>query len=121
MTAVEEPRALIDELRKYAGPYGEGLCTRSANALEAALSERDALILSTGEHITVRSELRERVTALEKVLEKRERTIAARDRRIARLVDALGYARAQGVRFPADDEPQVVLSSLSPKLGEEKR
>lgn len=48
-------------------------------------------------------------------LERAERTIAARDRRIARLVDALNYARAQGVRFPADDEPPVVLSASEPQ------
>lgn len=35
-----------------------------------------------------------------------ERKVAARDRRITRLVEALDYARAQGVRFPADDEPR---------------
>ena len=96
---------------------------RDADAIEAALSERDALTeklhaLETRFDLELDayakdSDLyaaRERVTALEKALAKRERTIAARDRRIARLVDALDYARAQGVRFPADDGPQVVLS-----------
>lgn len=43
--------------------------------------------------------------------EKAERTIEHRNRRIARLVKALDYAREQGVRFPGDDEPHVVLST----------
>lgn len=43
--------------------------------------------------------------------EKAERTVQHRDRRIARLVEALDYARERGVRFPGDEEPHVVLST----------
>jgi hypothetical protein len=39
-----------------------------------------------------------------------KRTIGHRDRRIGRLVKAMDFARAQGVRFPADDDPRLVQS-----------
>ncbi|CAM5769736.1 hypothetical protein [Bosea minatitlanensis] len=45
--------------------------------------------------------------------ERAERTIAARDRRIARLVWAMDYARSKGIVFPADTEPKVVLSDAA--------
>jgi len=41
------------------------------------------------------------------------RTVAARDRRIKRLVWAMDYAREQGVKFPADDEPPIVHGDQS--------
>ena len=45
--------------------------------------------------------------------DKLKRTIAARDRRIARLVEALDDARAQGYVTNGEQEPPIVLSGAS--------
>jgi len=71
----------------------------------------DALnALRLGETIT---KLQARIAALPTVtdLGKTQRIIAARDRRIARLVSALNDARAKGYVTPAEQEPALVLSA----------
>jgi hypothetical protein len=78
-----DTKGLSTVLREWAGTYEEGSFDTEAGLMGEAAA----------------------------ALDKAERTIAARNRRIARLVEALDYARAQGVRFPADDEPPVVLSA----------
>lgn len=50
-------------------------------------------------------------------IEKADRTIAARDRRIARLVAALEDARAKGYVTKSEQEPPLVLST-APLKGE---
>lgn len=74
----------------------------------------DALnALRLGETIT---KLQARIAALPTVtdLGKTQRIIAARDRRIARLVSALNDARAKGYVTPAEQEPALVLSAAPP-------
>lgn len=74
----------------------------------------DALnALRLGETIT---KLQARIAALPTVtdLGKTQRIIAARDRRIARLVSALNDARAKGYVTPAEQEPALVLSAAQP-------
>lgn len=44
------------------------------------------------------------------VVSKLERTVAARDRRISRLMEAFEDARRQGIVLPGDLDPPVVLS-----------
>ena len=51
--------------------------------------------------------------------EKMQRIIAARDRRIDRLVSALNDARAKGYVAPAEQEPTLVLSISHAALGGE--
>lgn len=60
-----------------------------------------------------------RIAALPAVtdLDKAHRTIAARDRRIARLVTALNDARANGYVTQAEREPNIVLSAARAALG----
>jgi hypothetical protein len=54
-----------------------------------------------------------RATAAEAERDRLARTIGHRDRRIARLVEAMEFARSKGVVFPADSEPPVVLSDAA--------
>ncbi len=55
----------------------------------------------------------EALSALIRALEKGERTIGHRNRRIDRLVRALDYAREKGVVFPGDVEKVVQSTALT--------
>lgn len=88
--------------------------------IEELEKERDKLQLEVVEwktHDEVSRGIAEKCRADAEAAEKRvaelERTIAARDRRIERLVWAMNYAREKGVRFPADDEPPIVHGDQS--------
>jgi len=63
--------------------------------------------------VAVEANLRAELHAAWKRMEDLTRTIAARDRRIGRLVWAMDYAREKGVKFPADDEPPIVHGDQS--------
>lgn len=64
------------------------------------------------------TKIQARIAALPVVtdLDKAQRTIAARDRRIDRLVDALNDARAKGYVTLAEREPAIVLSDETAAL-----
>lgn len=68
-----------------------------------------------GETVT---KIQVRIAALPAVtdLEKMQRIIAARDRRIARLVSTLNDARAKGYVTPSEQEPPLVLSTACAAL-----
>ncbi|CAH1678291.1 hypothetical protein CHELA41_24515 [Hyphomicrobiales bacterium] len=60
--------------------------------------------------IAERNDLQRKLEVSVHTMQRHERTVCARDRRIARLVQALEYARLQGVVFPGDADPRIVSS-----------
>jgi hypothetical protein len=107
MTAVEELRATYNAWNNPPSeglPPGADILLRAADALEAALSERDEWRANATEFKELCSEWEARVTALEKVLG---------------LVDKWDNDTLNDFLPPFIGK--AVRAALSPKLGEEKR